>query len=68
MSFKITVDLGLCQGYAACLIESPALFDIDDDTEKAVVLGGPEHDESMRQQAEAAMRACPARAITIEDA
>lgn len=66
MTFKITVDLNVCQGYAACLIESPALFDIDDDTDKAVVLGGPEHDESMRAQAEAAALACPARAITIE--
>lgn len=67
MSFKVTVDLSACQGYANCLIEGPALFDIDDDTNKAVVIGGEEYDESLRTQAEAAKRGCPAHAIFIED-
>ena len=44
MAFKITVDLPACQGYANCLIEGPALFDIDDDTNKAVVIGSDEHE------------------------
>ncbi|TQO20044.1 ferredoxin [Rhodoglobus vestalii] len=67
MAFKVTVDLDLCQGYANCLIEGPALFDIDDDTNKAIVLGGDEHDEALRAQADAATRGCPARAIVVED-
>ena len=67
MAFKITVDLQACQGYANCLIEGPALFDIDDDTNKAIVLGGDEHDQSIRTQAEAAKRGCPAHAILVED-
>lgn len=67
MAFKISVDLQLCQGYANCLIEGPSLFDIDDDTNKAIVIGGEEHDEPMRNQAEAAKRGCPAHAIFIED-
>lgn len=67
MSFKITVDLQACQGYANCLIEGPSLFDIDDDTNKAVILGGDEHGELLRSQAEAATRGCPAHAIHIED-
>lgn len=67
MAFKITVDLQACQGYANCLIEGPALFDIDDETNKAVAIGGEEHDGSLRSQAEAAKRGCPARAIFIED-
>lgn len=66
MTFKVTVDLKECQGYANCLIEGPALFDIDDDTNKAIVLGD-EFDESLRKQAEAAKRGCPAHAIFIED-
>lgn len=67
MAFKLTVDLQACQGYANCLIEGPALFDIDDDTNLAVVIGGDEHDESMREQALAAKRGCPAHAIFVED-
>lgn len=67
MSFKVTVDLKACQGYANCLIEGPSLFDIDDETNKAVVIGGDEHDESLRAQAEAAKRGCPAHAIFIEE-
>ncbi len=66
MTFKVTVDLIQCQGYANCLIEGPALFDIDDDTNKAIVLGD-EFDEALRSQAEGAKRGCPAQAIYIED-
>lgn len=66
MAFKITVDLPACQGYANCLIEASSLFDIDDDTNKAIVLGD-EHDESLRTLAEAAKRGCPANAIHLED-
>jgi ferredoxin len=68
MSIKITIDLQQCKGYAACLIESPELFDIDNQTDKAFVKGGPIHSEEFRNKAEAAMRSCPARAIHIEDA
>lgn len=67
MPFKITVDLQACQGYANCLIEGPSLFDIDDDTNKAVIIGGDEHGETLRAEAEAAKRGCPAHAIHIED-
>jgi ferredoxin len=68
MSFKITVDLNECKGYAACLIESSELFDIDPATDKAIVKGGPLHDDGFRAKADAAARACPARAIQVEDA
>jgi ferredoxin len=67
MAFNVSVSLETCQGYANCLIEAPALFDLDEDTNKAVVVGGDEHDEQFRDQAEAAARGCPARAITITD-
>jgi len=67
MAFTVTVDLDLCQGYANCLIEAPSLFDIDDETNKAIILGGDEHNEEFRTQAAAATRGCPARAIVVED-
>jgi ferredoxin len=48
------------------LIEGPALFDISDETDKAVVLDETPG-EDLRGQAEAAARGCPARAVFIED-
>ena len=67
MPIKITVDLHACQGYANCLIEGPSLFDIDDDTNKAIIIGGEEHGDTLRSEAEAAKRGCPAHAIHIEE-
>lgn len=66
MAFTVTVDLQACQGYANCLIEGPKLFDFDEDTNKAVVTGDV-HDESLRGQAEASVRGCPAHAIALQD-
>ncbi|MBF8185023.1 ferredoxin [Nonomuraea sp. K274] len=34
---RVTVDPGICQGYACCLMEAPSVFDIDDSAGKAVV-------------------------------
>lgn len=66
MSLKVLIDLTACQGYACCLMEAPELFDLDDDSGKAVLRidDPPEHH---RSRAVDAARACPARAITIED-
>lgn len=66
MAYKLTVDLEKCQGYANCLIEGPALFDIDDDTDKAVVLNEFPPEE-LQGQAKAAVRGCPAQAIFFEE-
>ncbi|MFD0772968.1 ferredoxin [Streptomonospora algeriensis] len=67
MGMKLVLDLDACQGYANCLIESPGLFDLDDHTDKAVLLDeAPSEDR--RAEAEAAVRGCPARAISIEGA
>lgn len=66
MSYKVSVDLELCQGYANCLLEGPSLFDISDETDKAIVLNETPG-EDLRGQAEASVRGCPARAITIEE-
>lgn len=66
MAYKVSLDLNLCQGYANCLIEAPALFDIDEDTDKAILLNDSPGDE-FRAQAEASVRGCPARAIAVED-
>lgn len=66
MAYKVSVDLELCQGYANCLIEGPSLFDISDETDKAIVLNEFPGEE-LRAEADAAARGCPAQAIFIED-
>ena len=62
---RITIDLENCKGYACCMMEAPNLFDVDDDTGKAVLL--VEHPtEQQRDEAERAVRSCPANVITLE--
>lgn len=62
---KVTVDLSLCQAYANCVVEAPTVFDLNDATGKALVLD-PAPAEDRRAEVEAAARACPVRAISVE--
>lgn len=62
---RVAADLDACQGYLNCLTEAPDLFDVDDDG-KVVVLD-VEPPESQRVRAQAAVRACPARALTLTE-
>lgn len=66
MALKVTLDLAACQGYACCMMEAPTLFDLDDAAGKAIVLDDSPSEEQ-RAQAESAARACPAKAITVEN-
>lgn len=62
---KVSVDLGLCQGYVCCVMEAPEVFDVDDEAGKAILLdSGP--DESLRDKVKTAERSCPSRAITVD--
>jgi ferredoxin len=65
MSLRVTVDLNTCQGYVCCVMEAPEVFDIDDDAGKAVLLQEQPSD-ALRGKVEAAARACPARAIRVD--
>lgn len=65
MVLKLSVDLDVCKGYALCMIESPNLFDVDDEAGKAILLEGHPSEEQ-RAEAEAAVHACPAKAIRLE--
>jgi ferredoxin len=66
MPFHLVLDPDKCQGYAACLVEAPEIWDFDDEADQAVLrIADP--DESLRAKAEASARCCPAKAITIED-
>lgn len=65
MSLKITVDLDGCKGYACCMMEAPNLFDIDDESGKAILLV-ENPTEAQRDEAERAVRSCPANVIALE--
>jgi ferredoxin len=63
---KVRADLDLCQGHQMCQGEAPDVFGFDEDADQVVVL--QEHpDETLRPQAEAAARYCPAMALAVEE-
>jgi len=66
MSMKVTVDLDACQGYACCMMEAPTVFDLDESAGQAILLQENPADD-LRTQVEAAARACPSRAIVVEN-
>ena len=66
MSFRVVADLGLCQGHQMCQGEAPDVFGFDEEADNVAVL--QEHpDESLRPRVEAAVRYCPAMALSIEE-
>ena len=63
---RVLADLDLCQGHQNCQGEAPTVFGFDDAADKVVLLD--EHpDESLREAVRAAVRYCPAMALTLED-
>jgi ferredoxin len=63
---KIVLEEDVCMGYANCVIEAPELFDIDEDTDKAVVLVERPQGEQ-QDAAREAVRVCPAVALRLEE-
>ena len=63
---RVIADLDLCQGHQMCQSEAPDVFGFDEDADRVVVLR-ERPDESLRSQVEAAVRYCPAMALTIEE-
>jgi len=64
---KITVDLTLCQGHGRCVAVAPDFFDFADGAEQPSVLVETDTDEAQIALAQRAARACPERAIKVED-
>jgi ferredoxin len=63
---RVVADLDLCQGHQNCQAEAPTVFGFDDAKDAVVVLD--EHpDESLRDAVRAAVKYCPAMALTLED-
>jgi len=66
-AFRVRVDLDLCQGHGVCVSEAPAVFDLDRDEQKVVVLQDAP-DGSLRERVALAVEHCPTRALSIEPA
>ena len=67
MRVTIHVDAAKCSGHARCAAKGPDVYELDDEgfckSDGKVVT-----DESLREQVVRGMRACPERAITIDEA
>jgi ferredoxin len=63
---RVAVDLDACQGYVACVLAAPEVFDVDDTEGKVVVLR-PRPGEEHAADTETAVRACPAQALSLLD-
>ncbi|NWL10413.1 ferredoxin [Paenarthrobacter nitroguajacolicus] len=59
----IKADLGMCQGYANCIVGASDYFDIDDDG--IVIVLETEVPDSERKRVEEAARSCPVSALTV---
>jgi ferredoxin len=62
---RIVVDFDVCEANALCMGIAPEVFEVDDNDFLNVLVVEPP--EEMRSLVEEAVRACPKRAISIED-
>lgn len=63
---KIHLDLSLCNGYGNCVMQAPEEFDLDEASNKAVLLR-EEAGEEARTRLESAVAVCPVQAISLSD-
>jgi ferredoxin len=60
---KVVVDWMRCDGNGACVVEAPQVFDLDDNDELVILQEEPAEDA--RGSVEAAVAACPKRALVL---
>ena len=63
---RVVADHDLCQAHQVCQGEAPGVFGFDQDADQVTVLREHPH-ESLRPQVQAAVRYCPAMALSIEE-
>jgi len=61
---KIVVDLVRCQTYGQCVIAAPIVFELHGE-QKEILEYEYAPDESLHEQVERAVAACPVQAISI---
>ena len=62
---RIVVDRDLCDGHGMCEAVADEYFALDDDDVMAVLVESPP--ESARSTVHAAVQACPALALSLQD-
>jgi ferredoxin len=60
---RIVVDLNRCEGYAQCCFLAPDAFQLH---REEGLLYNPAPDDSLREEIERAVAACPVQAITVD--
>jgi ferredoxin len=65
MSPRLVVDRDLCESNAVCVRTAPDLFVIDDDDKLRLLVERPGADQL--ENARAAVRRCPKRALSLLD-
>lgn len=63
---RILADTDICQGHQECVASFPDLFGFDEDADHVVVLEA-EPGEERRADVLAAVRYCPAFALSVEE-
>jgi ferredoxin len=61
---KVVVDRMRCDGNGACVVEAPGVFELNDEDD--LVLLQCEPPDCDRAAVEAAVAACPKRALTLQ--
>ena len=64
-SYRVEVDLDLCQGHAMCAMEAPDYFRVP--KRGTVEILDPEPPDSARPDIERAVESCPVRALFIAE-
>ena len=62
---RVVVDYGRCESNALCMAAAPEVFEVRDDDQLYVLDEHPP--EALREKVEAAVRACPKIALSIEE-
>jgi ferredoxin len=64
-SYKVEVDLDLCQGHAMCEVEAPDYFTVPKRGQVEILNSEPPEED--RAQIEQAVWACPTQALSIKE-
>ena len=64
-SYRVEVDVNLCQGHAMCELEAPNMFKVP--KRGTVEILDPEPPDEMRADVERAVEMCPTQALFIKD-
>lgn len=62
---RVVVDWNVCESNALCMASAPEVFELQDDDTLLILQEAP--DESLRDDVNNALRACPKGAISLQE-